>query len=194
MIRSEHVDETRSQRQPQLALVVGAAHGRVHLGSGAETAVGFRCREGEMVRRHLARSQILVGGEQRQLIGGRNMQGRECACRPDARDRGGARSPAWPSRRRAIRDGFRVARHPLIRPGTKPRFILGMKGRAAGDRGQDAGHAGILLDQQTTRRGSHEDLDAATSRQALEITELARIVDRAADKKAKSQNIAAMPA
>ena len=74
MIGAEHVKQTRAHGLPQSCPMEAIAHGRVHLGSRAEPPVGLRRREGEMMRGNFARSQIPVGGEHRQFIGGRDMQ------------------------------------------------------------------------------------------------------------------------
>ncbi len=89
------------------------------------------------------------------------------------------RSAAISSRQTGCEDGSPSTRRPSR---SRSRiFVLGMKGGAAARVPQDREHALVVLDQQVAGRRAHEHLDAGSTRQALELADVAGIVARAAD-------------
>ena len=180
VVGAEHVDDALRDAAPYAVAMAGRAHRRVHLQQRAEPRIVVR-REGQMMRRRLAGGDVLVLFEEVDLLGGRDMQHMDARPLPlrDAHQPLGAgecRDLVPPDRVRG-----RVAFDTLAEPFAQAELVLGMEGGAAARVPQDRGDAFVVLDQKVAGRRAHEDLDASSARQALQLSEIPRIVASAAD-------------
>ena len=121
-----------------------------------------------MLRRHLDRDQVLVAGQKRHLLGGRDMQHVD---RPAAVPSGGdqplgrAHGDLFVAPHRVL-----VNRGPVAHQGqalAQTGLVLGMDRNAPLSRPQDPDQQIVVLDQQAAGRRAHENLDAAAPGQLL---------------------------
>ena len=194
MIGAEDVGDALVQAPPDPFAVGGVPDRRVHLHQSPEPGIGFRAVEGEMMRRHLHRRDVLVVGEIGHLLGGRDVQDVDTRARlmGDAHEplgrlqRGFGRTPD--------RVRGRIARHPQPLALPQHRLVLGMEGGAPARALQDLGHAGIVLDEQRPGGGAHEHLDPGRPRQPFERGDLMRVLVCSADPEGEVAMHAVMPA
>ena len=169
MVGAEAVDDALRDALPEAVAMRGVADRRIELGERAEPLVAVGRGEREMRGRRLGRGDILVAGEKRDLLLGRDVQHMHAlaglAREPDqalrAHQRGGRVAP---DRMRA-----RIALDAQVHALAQPVLVLGMERGAAADRLEHLAHAVVVLDQQRAGRGAHEHLDAGSARQPLEL-------------------------
>ena len=165
---------------PDAVAMPHVAHRRVHLQQRAEPGIVVG-RQRQVMRRRLAGRHILVGFEEGDLLGRRDVQHVDAGARPP-RDRD---QPLGRAQRRDLvapdRMRRRIALDAQAGALAQPELVLGVEGGAAARVPQDRGHAVIVLDQQVAGRRAHEHLYAGSPRQPLELADIAGVVARAAD-------------
>ena len=148
MVGAEHVDDALLDAVPDALAMIGRAHRRIHLRQRAEPLVAFGRRHGQMMRRHLAGSDILVVAQELDLLLGRDVQhvdalaglARELDQPLRRHQRRGLVAPHR-MRARVALDAQRLALVEAV-------LVLGVERGAAADHLKDAAQALVVLDQQ----------------------------------------------
>ena len=176
------------QPLPDAVAMRGVAHRRVDLGQRAEPLVAVGRGEREVERRRLDGGDVLVLGEERDLLLGGDVQHVDALA-------GLAREPisrcvhiSAASASRQTGCELRIALDPQVHALAQPVLVLGMERGAAADRLEHVAHAVVVLDQQRAGRRAHEHLDAAGAGQPLELGELVGVLARARRHRTRSRN------
>ena len=176
----------RRRRTASAAQIAAAmalvAHRRVHLRVGAEPLVAVGRHQRQMMRRHLDARPVLVVGEERHLLGGRDVQhvhALACASRRGRTSRCVAISAASASRHSGCDDGSPARRRPMR--SFRRASSSAWKAARRRDLRDDAVERGLVVDQQIAGRGAHEHLDAGRALEPLERGDVVDVLARAAD-------------
>ena len=180
MVGAQDIGDALMKAGPDPVAMAGIAHRWIHLQLGADGGIEAGI-EREVVRRDFDARHILVVAQEVDLLARRDMQHMD----DGTLGTGNAHEALGALERSDLvapdRVGAWVALHADVLALLEAIFVLGMEGRATAGLGKDRRHARVVLDEQGAGRGSHEDLDAGSSRQPLQLGNVLGILVGAAD-------------